>query len=80
MTGTNPQARYRMVAGNILMSGYFNYAFKMKDHDATAYLGYRFYHLGLEDNTEDTSISVNIQGHCLDSRSSSRSLSRMVTV
>jgi hypothetical protein len=45
-----------------LMSGYFNYAFKMKNHDATAYLGYRFYHLGLEDNTQDTSISVNIQG------------------
>ena len=47
------------------MAGYFDYAFKIKKIDASAYLGYRFIHLGLEDEGEGVTLDANIQGPLL---------------
>jgi hypothetical protein len=48
-----------------LMAGYFNYDFKMGKIDSRFYVGYRFLHLSLEDNSEDVSVDVNVQGPLL---------------
>jgi hypothetical protein len=44
------------------MAGYFHYGFKMRKLNATAYLGYRFLHLDLENKAEGVEVSVNVQG------------------
>ena len=43
-----------------LMAGYFDYKFKWKKFTSRAFVGYRFLHLDVENDT--TAINVNIQG------------------
>jgi hypothetical protein len=47
------------------MAGYFNYGFKFKKLNATAYLGYRFLHLDLKDEGEGVTLDANVQGPLL---------------